>query len=1852
MTPAQIKSFHTSQKRAEQYSRGKLEDEINRRIQEGGGDAAKIAREVLEVREAEEGGEPLLNYSKEIILHKYAGGPMPTPQHADPMSPRRGNIGKGRRKRQYYWPSMAAHTIPIPRQSRKAYPRIDYPQHANTEAIASVSRVRRLPAHLRDSENDTNMGPPKKRSRRQKEVTLISGRPYLPSTAAHSWPYILPPSANGSLVIKAKRRPGRPPKSKNCASLPTEAEKPAQFHLRYLPSIAAHSPSFLPSHVPPPTNSRKRKRTSSILVQHDRSPPAPENQRAPLVTAITHPPQEVPQLLPSSTATTGPEGLYPGWKKFMSKYYGPALRDIQRPHEGVFLGEIRPRRKRNNEPAGFRPRIFRLVVFKFARLHEVNWSVSKVQNLEQTQPRNDHTQSLQVSHTGASHHPTLEQELTFSQLRRPIKNVLMPHSSLPLTENLYGYSESGHVSKDTSTNSKKRRRKESDDLERAMPSENTTSEQVYNRGSFSSHMIPSTDSVQKHLAPPALEMDPQAGETSATHVAESLDTNSVEPSIPMTVSPSVVAQGISCCSPLKATTTMSPQTTHDIHDPSPSANSFSHITPAISLPAVDSVLSYPTVPTNTTGEPSSCADATTSRPLGLDDESSLNNLQQNHIDGVIAQSGRNGHEETVSRISSCSDTGPNKLREINDDNMLTKMPVSPREGGQVIEKGDGTLEHNLLLPQRLPLQTNTASERQTSAKMGRNEGTISLLRKDIVMHLMHKSGGVLGFREMSKPFASEWQARGMSGTPEEATIKNAINALNNESKLLKIDFTFQDKKGRLVRKIMLRLPSIDVTDSRVRNLQTNMMAQHPRHFIPSALLPPENPLSTGPTISQGQKINDGKDRFAQATLASLQEEEQRQLQQKWQRNSNKDGMPGDNDENHEPIRKVPLVPYQSPSHSTRVARSKRSMATREDRLTGVKISRKQTEKESGLPSLRKGLSMSSSSLMWLPTEYAFSDFNFEEERPTVREPTISGYIRHPHERYGTCINAPEPAKSLQTERPVSQKTQRLMPLATNKVSSLPSGHDSVSGSDEEPEHTESVHKRRRVHSLLDDPMQRSLSGAKLSSCEKPFAEQPSKSQSRQKKVLVSFVNATHYFHQSTGTFSVNFCGLEAPRQIINKIGTCTKPYSLGPRNFHPDFPVPRSRRYILPKRPFEAADTQFEQEVDDLLKRELETEDLMEVDYEDLPFVNHTLCHAHTTVEAVEAKMNTMKEVFITSKGGRIHNRRFPGLNADRRKTDRSIFSRGARNISAKAAEALKRIDIRGPPKRRRLALLVEDTSENEPQSRPIEAGRPDKDGKLTKIRRVRGPREPWRVDDAKRLLTAVIVVRTLTGGLEKRIDWVLVAKAFDSTQPQEAIEARWKYVLQKYKPMVLSTESDFQDMFAEAYEKGTIPSLDFDNLLQYDWKWLTEWTLRNRGMVGKAQPDLPAVRAQFDDLYMLDDTSDVDINDYYEINGIFQSAPRRTTIANGTAYVYKMDQEAKERSSQKSKEIDIARTWIRANVITSESTYMPEVARAKLATLPEEAVEGALKQLLLDKVLSQQNKGRLVPHRNYDISESFLSRLKKNLQASHFQRAIAFKLHLDREFAQNGGVAFSATADDGDMLAIINLLANKRILIKPSNVPLNKWGQTDGNYQSRQMDRSRLNFDMHLHPSPTYINGNPLLPLPEPPAPHLGDEPMTKIPLWYDIHDSLVPIMWDMALAAVMAVLAVRPGIDAKETEIAIKPAMEAWELQLVLQWLVDVRAAVEVGTGYTTGEWWWLAFGGESDARSGVSGGQVRVEEDGDLMMGVGEDGHGLDGGCVADEGDGVNAMVVEEGGHGLDDGDVLDKGKGKERVVEGRL
>ena len=698
--------------------------------------------------------------------------------------------------------------------------------------------------------------------------------------------------------------------------------------------------------------------------------------------------------------------------------------------------------------------------------------------------------------------------------------------------------------------------------------------------------------------------------------------------------------------------------------------------------------------------------------------------------------------------------------------------------------------------------------------------------------------------------------------------------------------------------------------------------------------------------------------------------------------------------------------------------------------------------------------------------------------------------------------------------------------------------------------------------------------------------------------ISTIMDPDHYFHRVTGTFSTMF-------KTVKKWNAKTQPVAQK-ETFKADqiysnwgLSNQASEDWLSPQRTY--SKTNFEIEIDTMLGWELETEGFERITTTDCFFINFTFQHPHILSSNARISMDRALDVSFSQIDGRILYKPFAPSVAHKamvgQKIDEKVASKRTKKIapfvpseSIGATTAVKRRRQKEPKAQfmsRPLTSLPEGQSYGRPKPSGKTSAAMDADGRNVKFRRVRGPKSLNGLGEEgeKRLIFATLVIRTLTGGVERHIDWVLVARLFAPKFDGKFIKARWNAVLNKWRFQYERLYPQFQDIFTQGYEDGLIPPIDYDDLGSYDWAWLVDWTMENIEAPTKALPDLPAERSRFEERFNVKEIYEHNLHIFYETD-VAQPVPLRNNNLLKQSYVYSLQEKTASLPTQESKLFAVAKSWIRANIISPAASYKSDLAKDRLLTFKEDTIELALKELMECRVLSQQNKGRLIPGRNYNISHHVMDRLKKNLDLKYFHQAVAYKRQLDIDLEEKDAVDFDPIADDGVVLAVLNMQAHGRVQIKPKNPPMNKYGLTNGGYETRKMDKERLKFTCEIKPKDDYIPGNPLLPLPPPPSQNLGI-PMSRIPLWYDIHDKPVFAVWDMVLAATMAILSMRPGIDAKEIEKSMKPALEVWELELVLEWMVAAKAAKKTKEGYATEEWWWMCIdhgeGGDAGFEAG---------------------------------------------------------------------
>ncbi|KAM3088337.1 hypothetical protein ACMFMG_002390 [Clarireedia jacksonii] len=462
--------------------------------------------------------------------------------------------------------------------------------------------------------------------------------------------------------------------------------------------------------------------------------------------------------------------------------------------------------------------------------------------------------------------------------------------------------------------------------------------------------------------------------------------------------------------------------------------------------------------------------------------------------------------------------------------------------------------------------------------------------------------------------------------------------------------------------------------------------------------------------------------------------------------------------------------------------------------------------------------------------------------------------------------------------------------------------------------------------------------------------------------------------------------------------------------------------------------------------------------------------------------------------------------------------------------------------------------------------------------------------DEESRLTMGIVVIRALLGGLEMVIDWVIVGTIFQDYSVN-FLRKYWHMLWNKKKSVIEKWTKDFQEAFIIGYRRGHVQSIDYDHIVDYDWNALIDWAMNKINKVGNEskQIDLPGSMEDLDYQYEL--TPEASNNQwseqyYYPLAAVYY----RMNLVNSVPFTYPLEQNTLP-------EIDdhmLARSWCRAAAVTPDDMWNSKAATKLLASLPNSVIVNARESLLADKVISK-NKRLRTNGRVYNLPDTFNSvfvRVGKIINEQQFREAYLFKYDLDRRI-RNGESSFTIPwgVDQGSVMAITNLQAQGRIHVHKSNVPANKFGLTEGGYETRAIDKAKYRFQMDVQPTKDYVFNEDIFgpdwtDIRNPP----GIGPRGEIPVWRSMTGELVTGMWKKVLVGITGAFALRSTIDVEGIEKIFRPSMEAWEIRRLVEWgegkgiwkkcdYARMLGSMDMDTdgfeGWDTEEWWWNIMG-----------------------------------------------------------------------------
>lgn len=497
---------------------------------------------------------------------------------------------------------------------------------------------------------------------------------------------------------------------------------------------------------------------------------------------------------------------------------------------------------------------------------------------------------------------------------------------------------------------------------------------------------------------------------------------------------------------------------------------------------------------------------------------------------------------------------------------------------------------------------------------------------------------------------------------------------------------------------------------------------------------------------------------------------------------------------------------------------------------------------------------------------------------------------------------------------------------------------------------------------------------------------------------------------------------------------------------------------------------------------------------------------------------------------------------------------------------------------------------------------RPSGVGNLTKLSRGARYLQIMPEETIYRIVVSVVVVRTLAGGLESYIDWPVVMTLFPDDE-EDFVRARWKTLSQRFRQDIRGLTENLQWKYLEALQAGEVASVDFQDLPATDWQGIVEWASKKLDRFNsKRIEDLPESQEEFLEQNHLDfaepkrlyhllgynaNVSNPAKEDL--VSSLVSGSPVRSTLDPHLHYTSRFERDLLD------SQLHLAKSWVFATILTAEIAFDAGFAHAKLSRLAhtpsacEALLTRAIKLLqeekFIQRTLIERHSEHVSTLRVWEGCRRFYERFdeRRMINTRMVRRAVAYKLDvLDVAFA-NGETVLAekdGIVDDGEMVAVLNLMAMGHVRLKPgADVPRTRYGLDSERvgYKTKVMDKKLLGFGVVMAPSNGYVFGDPMSAQRKISIPRgRADEVDGLIPAWITIHGAVQLALWEMFVVGVIGLVAQMPGVSALEVSRALGFALDWGEVELLLQWCVQAGfAKVHAASGgYETTEWWWMCI------------------------------------------------------------------------------
>ncbi|ORY71088.1 uncharacterized protein BCR38DRAFT_381327 [Pseudomassariella vexata] len=447
-------------------------------------------------------------------------------------------------------------------------------------------------------------------------------------------------------------------------------------------------------------------------------------------------------------------------------------------------------------------------------------------------------------------------------------------------------------------------------------------------------------------------------------------------------------------------------------------------------------------------------------------------------------------------------------------------------------------------------------------------------------------------------------------------------------------------------------------------------------------------------------------------------------------------------------------------------------------------------------------------------------------------------------------------------------------------------------------------------------------------------------------------------------------------------------------------------------------------------------------------------------------------------------------------------------------------------------------------------------------------------LEGEKEMIVAFVVLKHLIGGVDKLADYGLLVKLF----PQMSVSGLkkfWTRVSKERRSFIDALSTKFQSEFLKAYEKDELPTINYDDLENYDWKTVITWACN---LETHERIQLPVNSEEFHKRYMLVDRRDGAENWRESWFKPTSSVFSRIDASSSEAMTMPVAS-----ATATNGETQLARSWIRSLCNNSRKNTVGQEIRDALLQLSQREpqslnalLERVVQQLMDENVVSKvRGKGL---GQVFKLNQNFQKRLDAKSHVVKYARATAFKAEMDDNFRNNREVVLPYNMPDGESMAVLNLHACGRVRLEDVDLRHIPFGFEPGNYEGRMYPKTYYHFFVRVVPTESYIYDDDLPILDEAKIRAVPEKgPRGEIPIWYDFFGNLDKARWAQYLCAVAFVMATRGPLKSQTVVMHLRPIIEDFEAKLVMDWLVrlGLLQAVADGHGWIVAEWWWLVVG-----------------------------------------------------------------------------